>query len=460
MNRIYRLVWNHLTQSLVAVAECARGRGKRPGTTLVAAAIGAGSLVAGAAAQGVPPPIPLPTQLPTGGQVARGQAEITQSGSRMDITQSSTRAVLDWQTFSVGSQAQVNFAQPSASSVTLNRVLGLDPSAIHGQLRANGQVFLSNPNGVLFAPGAQVNVGGLVASTLRMGADEFMAGTLRLAGDSTAAVVNRGRIATAPGGSVALVASQVDNAGEILTPGGTAALVAGADVTLNFAGGALGYRIDQGALGAQVHAGGLVSAPDGQILISARSASQLQASAIRVPGQLQANSLSQRGGRVVLEAGVIDHSGSVSASGPLGGGEVSFSATAALVHTGRTEATGTVGGLLQANVRNLIEAGQWDASGTHAGGQVRVQAEGSVEQTAAAQWRADGGAQGGQVRVTAGEGAWLSGRASAEGTGAEGRGGKVALSAPTLTLVLMLSSLVLTSVLVLPAASTTTAVTW
>jgi hypothetical protein len=47
MNRIYRLVWNHLTQSLVAVAECARGRGKRPGTTLVAAAIGAGALVTG-----------------------------------------------------------------------------------------------------------------------------------------------------------------------------------------------------------------------------------------------------------------------------------------------------------------------------------------------------------------------------------------------------------------------------
>jgi filamentous hemagglutinin family protein len=334
----------------------------------------------------------------------------------------------------VGSQAQVNFAQPSAASVSLNRVMGLDPSAIYGQLRANGQVFISNPNGVLFAPGAQVNVGGLVASTLRMGADDFMAGTLRLAGDSTAAVVNRGRIAAASGGSVALVAAQVDNAGEIHTPGGTAALVAGADVTLNFSGGALGYRIDQGALGAQVHAGGLVSAPDGQILLSARSASQLQASAIRVPGQLQANSLSHKGGRIVLEAGLIDHSGSVSASGPLGGGEVSYSATSALVHTGRTEATGAAGGLLQANVRNLIDAGQWDASGTHTGGQVRVQATGSVEQTAAGHWRADGGVQGGQVRVTAVDGAWLSGRASAEGSGAEGRGGVVALTAPTLTL--------------------------
>jgi filamentous hemagglutinin family protein len=41
----------------------------------------------------------------------------------------------------------------------LNRVLGTDGSRILGQLNANGQVFILNPNGVLFGANAQVNVG-------------------------------------------------------------------------------------------------------------------------------------------------------------------------------------------------------------------------------------------------------------------------------------------------------------
>ena len=50
--------------------------------------------------------------------------------------------MVDWNTFNIGSQAKVNFNQPSASAVILNRVMDANPSQILGQLSATGQVFV------------------------------------------------------------------------------------------------------------------------------------------------------------------------------------------------------------------------------------------------------------------------------------------------------------------------------
>src|SRR5688572_2481232 len=151
------------------------------------------------------------TALPTGGQVVGGQAGISQSGAAMRIDQSSARAAIDWQSFNIGAGASVTFNQPSSSAIALNRVLGSSGSEIYGRLSANGQVFLINPNGVLFGRSAQVDVGGLVASTLGMSADEFMLGRYSLRGQGAAgSVVNQGTI-RAPDGSVALVAPNVTN---------------------------------------------------------------------------------------------------------------------------------------------------------------------------------------------------------------------------------------------------------
>src|SRR5437764_10630028 len=159
------------------------------------------------------------TALPTDGRVVGGQATISQSGSAMSIQQSSTRAALDWQSFNIGSQASVTFNQPSASAIALNRVLGANGSEIYGRLSANGQVFLINPNGVLFARGSQVDVGGIVASTLSMSADDFMSGRYALRNGAVAgSVVNQGDIR---GRSVVLVGPRVVNDGTIEAQSGT-----------------------------------------------------------------------------------------------------------------------------------------------------------------------------------------------------------------------------------------------
>ena len=92
------------------------------------------------------------------------------------VNQSTQNLAINWSSFDIASTETVNFIQPNASSIALNRVLGQNPTSILGSLNANGQVFVLNPNGVLFGTTAQVNVGGLVASTLSLSDTDFMAG--------------------------------------------------------------------------------------------------------------------------------------------------------------------------------------------------------------------------------------------------------------------------------------------
>ena len=84
----------------------------------------------------------------------------------MNINQSSQRAVINWDSFNVGKNATVNFHQPNAQSVTLNRVVGATASLVNGAVHSNGQVVLVNPNGITFGRGAQVDAAAVVASTL------------------------------------------------------------------------------------------------------------------------------------------------------------------------------------------------------------------------------------------------------------------------------------------------------
>ena len=139
--------------------------------------------------------------LPTGGRVVVGSAQVQQGASLMLITQGTQRLGMDWQSFNIGSSAMVEFRQPGSDSIALNRVVGNSGSEIYGQLRANGQVFLVNPNGVLFAPGAKVDVGGLIASTLDLTQSDFAAGRYHFnAVGNGGSVVNQGRLQASAGG--------------------------------------------------------------------------------------------------------------------------------------------------------------------------------------------------------------------------------------------------------------------
>ena len=103
--------------------------------------------------------------MPSGGEVKAGQASITKSGNVMNINQGSQKAVINWQDFGIKKAETVNFNQ-NRNMAVLNRVTGNNASGIYGKMNAGGTVFLVNPNGITFGKGAEINVGGLIASTI------------------------------------------------------------------------------------------------------------------------------------------------------------------------------------------------------------------------------------------------------------------------------------------------------
>ncbi len=62
-----------------------------------------------------------PSTTPQGGVVVGGSASIAQAPGSTTINQSSERGAINWQSFDVGSAAKVQFNQPDAAAVTLNR---------------------------------------------------------------------------------------------------------------------------------------------------------------------------------------------------------------------------------------------------------------------------------------------------------------------------------------------------
>jgi filamentous hemagglutinin family protein len=177
---------------------------------------------------------------PEGGTVVGGAATIQgQGGPAVIVNQSSSSAIINWNTFNIGAKESVRFNQPGSSSVALNRVTGgLGPSEILGTLTANGRVFIINRDGILFGPGAVINTAGFLATTNDIKNSDFMAGryNFNIPGRPDASIVNQGRITASSGGFAALVAPGVRNSGTITATLGTVALVSGNSFTLDMYG--------------------------------------------------------------------------------------------------------------------------------------------------------------------------------------------------------------------------------
>ena len=253
--------------------------------------------------------------LPEGGQVAAGQAAITTAGSTMTIAQQTAQAIINWQNFGIGSGEAVHITQPNSQSMLLNRVIGSNPSEIFGQLTANGQVILVNPNGVFFRPGSSVDVGGLTASTLNIANEDFLKGQLRFAGDSQNPVVNAGSL-TAQNGYVNLLAKEVVNEGIIAAQTGSVNLAAGSGMSLDYNGdGKMTVAVTDGAYQSAVANKKLIQADGGLVVMTASGKDALMDSAINNSGMIQANTLGEAAGQISLTGDNIATTGTISADG-------------------------------------------------------------------------------------------------------------------------------------------------
>ncbi|WP_175985097.1 GLUG motif-containing protein [Burkholderia sp. BCC0506] len=307
MNKTYALVWNQAQGCWSAVGETARRHGKSAGGKRLAAA--AVSLLGLAA---------LPAfALPTGEAITAGKADIVRDadGKSMSVNQHSDKLVTNWQSFDVAGGERVAFLQPGSQSIALNRVIGNNGSQIHGSIDANGKVFLVNPNGMVFGSGAQVNVGGLVASTQAISDADFLAGNYRFAGTSAASIVNDGKITAADGGSVALLGARVSNNGVIQAKMGRVALGAGNAFKVNFDGSdLLSLQVEGGAVDAQATNGGLLKADGGEVLMTARAAGNLLNAVVNNTGTIEAKGLASRGGKITLDGGAVNVAGNLDTS--------------------------------------------------------------------------------------------------------------------------------------------------
>lgn len=278
------------------------------------------------------------------GWVGSGQATGVVSGKTFDINQTSQNVSLNWQSFNIGSENTVNFHQPSATSVALNRIFSNDPAAIRGALNANGEVYLLSQNGIVFGSTAQVNVRGLVASTLNLTPLAESAGLTRPAESGEAAftaardaqgnllsddifIQNGARITTPEGGRVFAFAPNVTNEGAIKTPGGQTALAAGTSIFLSANDASVrGLVVEVGGGGTVTN--GAASSPAGTIpagtIQADRGNVSLVGLAVNQNGRISAGTAVRSGGSIRLMA--RESVQVVGSTAPVRGGTLTFGA--------------------------------------------------------------------------------------------------------------------------------------
>ena len=385
----------------------------------------------------------------TGGTVVAGTATIEGQGtSNVTITQSTQKAVIDWRSFSIGKGDTTKFVQLGKDSIALNRVTGGDVSTILGNLNATGQVFIINPNGVLFGKDAKVDVAGILATTSDISNDRFMAeGPMRfdIAGNAQASVVNQGLINVRDAGIAAFVAPNVRNDGIITAHLGRVALGGANRFTLDLAGDSLinfelGDELTQtvaastGETPALVEAGGVIDARGGSILLTASAAREVVNQSVRITGFTAATiaepnadgsvSLGAKSSPEIAGAQLSAKSINISTNG-----SAEIGKGAVLDLSAKTN-SGVSGGQFTLTAGSAILDGTVDLTGTTQGGTATIKGADWVSMgatiTTSTTSSSDRG-QAGAITIESGGGLSLAGKLLANS--ATGTGGAISLKA-------------------------------
>jgi filamentous hemagglutinin family protein len=290
-------------------------------------------------------------ELPQNGNVVEGQADLDYSKpDELNVNIGSDKTIIDWNSFNIAAGHTVNYNR-SSSFISLNRVTGADPSAIYGTINApNGQIFLINPNGILFGAGSHVNAAGLIASTLDISNEDFMAGKYEFHKVSTrnAYVINQGVLSTTqPGGYICLLSGAVDNQNVVIADLGTVVLAAGEKMTLALDNnGVISVVIDEAVkdkvlgpdaqeIESAIKNSGTIQANGGKVIVNAKVLSNVFDYAINNTGVIQANNVAEHDGVIEL----IAQGAPIVNSGTIEAGKVDINVQSApVINTGTIQA--------------------------------------------------------------------------------------------------------------------------
>ncbi len=342
---------------------------------------------------------------PLGGTVVNGSANYNVSGTTLTVT-NTPGTIINWQSFNIQQNEITRFAQQSASSAVLNRVITNNPSQILGTLQSNGRVFLINPNGILFGQGVTVDVAGLVATTLNLSNADFLAGSHHYTQVPGAAnLSNAGQLNAQQGGEIYLIAPNVENTGIINAPNGDILLAAGHEVQLT------------NSLDPNLRANIIAPAGDatnvGQLVASAGRLG-LFGAIVKNGGTVNADSATLQGGKIVFRASqnvTLDAGSKVSASA----GTVTTSANEAVLSIGDISAN--AGGSVLIRADRIMQTGILSAT---QGGNIELLAQNGIVQTSCATLDvSNANGAGGSIVVDSGRGRLFT-SANLASTGASG----------------------------------------
>ncbi len=271
---------------------------------------------------------------------ANAPTQSTANGkTNVNIQQTADKAILNWETFNVGRNTSVNFAQQSDWAV-LNRVNDPNarPSQIQGTIHADGTVMILNRNGVIFGGTSQVDTRNLVVAAAKMSDAQFRTGGLYGASGTTPSFTDAlGKVevqaganitartptsVTQGGGYVLMLGKEVSNAGTILAPQGQVAMSAGDSFVIrkgygtdaNLASTTRGNEVSpqfvaQSTAGKVVNTG-LLMTPEGDITMAGRDVRQLgvavSTTSVNTRGTIHLlNSANDASGSVTLGSGAL-----------------------------------------------------------------------------------------------------------------------------------------------------------
>lgn len=276
-----------------------------------------------------------------------------------------------------------------ATAKAIVEILGDQATTWAGASSVTGIIAFLNDNGFNITDTFQGNVnGGVVLSSLGMNQADFFNGLTELAkafDQEGASIINKGNWNVSEQSFLAMVASAIDNQGQISANGGAVAMAVGDKVKLDLTGGndlisvSVDKPVDAQVIGVDgnpikdgIKNSGSVKADAGFVILTAAAKENVFDTLVNHSGIIEANTISNKGGQIILDGG---DQGIVSVTGTL---------------NAKGDDLGEKGGLVQVlgNKVGLFGGSTVDVSGYNGGGTALIggdyQGLGSLRTAAAA----------------------------------------------------------------------------